>query len=223
MVGSKAGGPDTSVRVEDRCVALRRQFERRVKDRPTTDPSKIFWNSLLINKDLFAKWLGKMKQRDAGIYISDVQMISIINEFKRDIEEVSASGEWYSFLHATRDYPLMEHENQLKVWEKLCGVAKKQKEIDGRLHIAKPPMYSNSKITQSGVETAIERNQNCNTAAELEKALEKNQDGRASYWRALRAERVAVRQDPDDQEAVNVVHNQFHMTNMKSSDARVLT
>ena len=93
-----------------------------------------------------------MKQRDARVHISDEQMISIINEFKRGIDEVRGSGEWYSFLHVTWDHPLMKHEEHLKVWEKSCGIAKKQKEIDGRLHIAKPPMYSNFKIAQSGVE-----------------------------------------------------------------------
>ena len=42
-MGSKESkGGDPSVREEDKCIAIRRKFERRVRDRPKGDPHSRF-------------------------------------------------------------------------------------------------------------------------------------------------------------------------------------
>jgi len=54
---------------------MRRNFERRVKERPEEDPLRKFWKGLLADKDMLAAWSVKMKGRRKGsTYLDDAQM-----------------------------------------------------------------------------------------------------------------------------------------------------
>jgi hypothetical protein len=197
-------------------------MERRVKDRDKTDPLKVFWSGLLSNKENLAKWMIKMKARADGDRMSDETMLTMISEFKRELEEEKRSDDWYSFRHVEFDHPLLTRDQHLLIWEKHVQRSEKSKDIEGRLHIAKPPNFSNSHITQTGHESAVERSNACSTAAELEAATAKATDSRAAYMRNLEQERLRLKDVEDDADVEEINKTGVHLLDMQSSDRRTM-
>jgi hypothetical protein len=119
-VGSKeAKGGDPNIREEDRCLSIRRGFERRVKDRQKGDALRDFWSRLLADKQAMSKWLVKMKNRPANSPISDEQMHTYIDEFTKQYDEDKAQKNYYSYNHVIFDNPLLASDEHDRIWARL--------------------------------------------------------------------------------------------------------
>ena len=75
----KKEGSDPKIREEDRCVAIFRRLQRRVKNRPKDDPLRMFWQQLLTDKEAHAKWVAKMKGRPRNEHLDDRAIMVVVD------------------------------------------------------------------------------------------------------------------------------------------------
>ena len=104
--GSKPQGRDPACAWRTFALTTAENHEKRVARRPDPkDPLRVFWNSLLQDKQKYAAWSRRMKKRKQGEQ-KDISMDEVIEEVMRFELQYRERVEYISFATIVDEYPL---------------------------------------------------------------------------------------------------------------------
>ena len=134
LEGSKAASTiDLTKRYETVCLTNKRNIERRVKSRLSTDALVIWWKNLLKNSEMLAQWLRKMKKKDAHSRVTDEEHFTMTTEKEVEGIEDRDRRRYYGFDTIVFNNPGKSEEELLEMWKLLAESAPSKIQREGQV------------------------------------------------------------------------------------------
>ena len=134
LEGSKAASTkDPTKRYESVCLTTKRNMERRVKNRPASDPLCVWYKNLIKNNDLLAQWLRKMKKKESFARTTDEEHFAMTAE--KDVEGIEERGRarYYGYDTIVFQNPGKSEEELIEIWKRAVAAAPSKIERDGKV------------------------------------------------------------------------------------------